>query len=279
MSEMTAPRPWTAADARAWYQVPRQGDDKYRRGVLGMITGSEEFPGAAVLGAEAAMRTGVGMVRYLGPRRASDFVLARRPEVVTTDGRVQAWLIGSGVDAAHRSDDVTARMRAALGQGVPVIIDAGALDLATEARCPVVVTPHHGELVRLLGGAGVEADVAEVGAAPGEWAARAAETLGVVVLLKGPETHVVAPGGPHHVLREGPHWLATAGTGDVLAGILGALMATGGEHAATREGLAALAATAVHLHGRAGVLAGGPLAALDVAEAVPGAVRDLIAGR
>lgn len=281
MNENDAGRRWTAGDAREWFPVPRPDDDKYRRGVLGMVTGSEAYPGAAVLGAEAAVRTGVGMVRYLGPPRAAELVLARRPEVVTVDGRVQAWLLGSGVDAASRPDEVTARLRDALAQGVPAVVDAGALDLAAGSPGPVVVTPHRGELARLLDGAGIHVSVDEIDAEPARWAERAARALRVVVLLKGPESHVVAPDGPHYAVHEGPAWLATAGTGDVLAGILGALAATGGERAGTPEGLAALAATAVYLHSRAGMLAadGGPLAALDVAEAVPAAVRGLLGGR
>ena len=75
---------WTAEDAREWIAVPTADDDKYSRGVLGVITGSHDYPGAAVLGVEAAARTGVGMVRYTGPRAVGVMVLARRPEIVTS---------------------------------------------------------------------------------------------------------------------------------------------------------------------------------------------------
>ena len=117
------------ADAAAWIAVPGPDDDKYSRGVLGLVTGSERYPGAAVLGAEAALHTGVGMLRYLGGAR--DAVLARRPEAVTAEGRVQAWVLGSGIDP----DDplLGERMRAALAEGVPTVLDAGALDLAGDA--------------------------------------------------------------------------------------------------------------------------------------------------
>ncbi|MEO7147006.1 MAG: NAD(P)H-hydrate dehydratase, partial [Terrimesophilobacter sp.] len=79
--------------------APREDDDKYSRGVLGIMTGSSEFPGAAVVGVDAALHTGVGMVRYLGPEVPTNLVLTRRPEAVTADGKVQAWLLGSGMPA------------------------------------------------------------------------------------------------------------------------------------------------------------------------------------
>ena len=101
---MSAYAPFTTPDAAAWIAEPSASDDKYSRGVLGVATGSDRYPGAAVLGVEAALRTGVGMVRYVGPSRATDLVLARRPEAVPGRGRVQAWLIGSGMDAADRDD-------------------------------------------------------------------------------------------------------------------------------------------------------------------------------
>ncbi|MBQ9918603.1 MAG: hypothetical protein IJO71_15580, partial [Microbacterium sp.] len=104
---MTA-RDWTGHDAARTLRRPTDADDKYSRGVVGLRTGSTRYPGAAVLGVEAAWRTGTGMVRYLGPARAQDLVLQRRPETVTADGRVQAWVIGSGTDAAER-DVQTAR--------------------------------------------------------------------------------------------------------------------------------------------------------------------------
>ena len=102
---------WTAEHAAGVLRMPTASDDKYSRGVLGVRTGSERYPGAAVLGVEAAHRTGLGMVRYLGPERPAALVLARRPETVTADGRVQAWLIGSGTDASERSAAETRALR------------------------------------------------------------------------------------------------------------------------------------------------------------------------
>src|SRR3954470_13754689 len=102
---MTEWRSWTAADTAREYRVPEASDDKYSRGVLGVLTGSAQYPGAAVLGVEAAARTGAGMVRYLGDAEAARLVLQRRPEIVTAPGRVQAWLIGSGMAAAHHGGE------------------------------------------------------------------------------------------------------------------------------------------------------------------------------
>ena len=131
---------WTPADASQCIAVPAERDDKYSRGVLGVITGSDQYPGAAVLGVEAALHTGLGMVRYVGHERASDFVLARRPEVVLGAGRVQAWLIGSGTDyKSYTSADA----EDALSEGLPTVLDAGALALHTRHTGPLVVTPHY----------------------------------------------------------------------------------------------------------------------------------------
>ncbi|HEU0257771.1 MAG TPA: ADP/ATP-dependent (S)-NAD(P)H-hydrate dehydratase [Microbacteriaceae bacterium] len=305
-------RLWEAADAARWVAVPGPESDKYSHGVLGVVTGSALFPGAAVLGVEAAHRTGVGMVRYLGDPRPTDLVLRRRPETVMVPGRVEAWLIGSGADRG--AVGVLARWREALASGLPVVVDAGALDLVevggpgAGSLRPWVLTPHYRELARLLNrlGPAGPADRGEAssrvaaggapadGAAPGgfaageatpeaiarepeRWARRAARLVRAVVLLKGRATHVATPDGDVSRVVTECGWLATAGTGDVLAGILGALLAT--HPAATRpRELAALAATAAFLHGRAGLRAssGGPIAALDVAESLPGAIAELL---
>jgi len=284
---------WRAPDCVDWIAVPQATSDKYSRGVLGVVTGSGLYPGAAVLGVEAAARTGLGMVRYLGAPRAADFVLRRRPETVTAPGRVQAWLIGSGMDAGSRPQDDAVRLATAVDDGAPLVIDAGALDLIGSARGPVVITPHYRELAVALASASgpaaasasdgdsdaVTAD--QIAADPSGWAVRASETLGVTVLLKGNTTYIASPDGSRFTVDDGPAWLATAGSGDVLGGVLGALLATHADEIAERgaSALAALAATAAFIHGRAGELAsgGGPIAALDVAEAVPAVIRELLA--
>lgn len=258
--------------------MPQAGDDKYSRGVVGMITGSDSFPGAAVLGVEGAARTGVGMIRYLGPGRATDLVLARRPEVVAADGQVQAWVVGSGMPA-ERDEALTARLLAVLRQGLPVVLDAGALDLAGAATGPVVLTPHHGELVTVLAGHGVGTDREAVAAEPARWARAAAEATGATVLLKGSVTHIADPAGSRWVVQAGPAWVATAGAGDVLAGVLGALLATHEQELRKDAALLAdLAAAAAWIHGEAGRAAsgGGPIAALDLAEALPRTIARLL---
>ncbi len=268
-------REWTAGDAAAHIAVPGVDDDKYSRGVLGIISGSAQYPGAAVLGVDAALRTGVGMVRYLGPERAANLVLARRPETVTAPGRVQAWLLGSGMDHDQTEPAAEQGIATALGSGVPVVLDGGLLHRHTEAQGPTVVTPHHGELARLLG-----VDREAIAADPPRAAARAAEVFGVTVALKGNTTHIATPDGTRMLVRAPTTWLATAGTGDSLAGILGALVAT---HAAATESdsglLARLAATACLVHGLAAERAsqGGPITVLDLNEALRPVIAGLVA--
>lgn len=255
--------------AAAWIAVPDDDDDKYSRGVVGFVTGSARYPGAAVLGAEAALRTGVGMVRYLGPGRATRLVLQRRPEVVTTDGRVQAWVLGSGQDPSERDELTRLQIDTALGQRVPVVLDAGALDLWSLATGARVLTPHAGELARLL-----DLERRDVLADREESARRAAHATGGTVLLKGAETLVASPRGELLRVRNATPWLATAGAGDALAGILGALLAT---HADAVD-LAPIAAAAAWIHGEAARRAsnGGPFTVLDLCAQLPGVVAGLI---
>jgi hydroxyethylthiazole kinase-like uncharacterized protein yjeF len=253
------------ADAGRRIAVPGPDDDKYSRGVLGLVTGSARYPGAAVLGVEAALRTGVGMVRYLGPGRATRLVLQRRPEAVTAEGRVQAWVVGSGQDAENRDD---ALLGAALAQEVPVVIDSGALDRVRDAAGPAVLTPHAGELARLLG-----VDRTDVTADPDGTAVRAAREYGATVLLKGHVSRIATADGVRHRVTAPTTWLATAGSGDALAGILGALLATHPD-----GDLADLAATACVLHGLAGARAsgGGPFTILDLCAELPRVVASLV---
>ncbi|MBB5642063.1 ADP-dependent NAD(P)H-hydrate dehydratase [Cryobacterium roopkundense] len=277
---------WNTEQARGWIRVPGPADDKYTRGVLGVMTGSKDYPGAAVLGVEAAARTGVGMVRYLGPGRAGTLVLQRRPEVVLVSGRVQAWLLGSGINAATRGAEVTRELDEALAAGLPTVCDAGVLDRLrlpeAEAASQVVITPHYRELAALLNGLpkAKQTTAEQIAAAPAEAAVRAARLLGVTVLLKGSVTRIASPTGARLTVSGSPAWLSTAGSGDVLGGILGALLATNSARIETdTDALAALAATAALVHARAAELAsaGGPITALDVAEAVPTVMRALLA--
>lgn len=285
---------WTAEQAAGVLRMPTASDDKYSRGVLGVRTGSDRYPGAAVLGVEAAHRTGLGMVRYLGDERPTALVLARRPETVSADGRVQAWLIGSGTDASERSAADTAALRELLAGSMPVVVDAGALDLVPGAVAPVVVTPHDRELARLREAAGLpEISLTGPGADREGAAVDTAAALGVTVLLKGSRTVVATPAGRVRTVVSPTAWLAAAGTGDVLGGILGALVAgaagaaeadagANGSAALDADTLGALAATAAYVHGHAAAAAsaarsGGPITALDVAESVASVIGTLLA--
>jgi NAD(P)H-hydrate repair Nnr-like enzyme with NAD(P)H-hydrate dehydratase domain len=282
-------REFTEFDAASCIRVPEEHDDKYSRGVLGVVTGSDDYPGAAVLGVEAAVRTGLGMVRYLGPERASLLVLQARPEVVAMAGRVQAWLVGSGQSADTRTDATRAQLEHAASSGLPVVVDAGALDLVASIGGPALLTPHAGELATLLAAHGEQADRAAVTAEPAHWASRAADLTGAVVLLKGRVTHVCAPlepgaaeGARRAVRVQAPSsWAATAGSGDVLGGITGALVATHSDEVRADPALLVhLAAAAAHVHAWAAhrASAGGPLAALDIARSVPAVVAELVTG-
>lgn len=266
---------WGAADAARHIRVPGSQDNKYTHGVLGVISGSEKYPGAAVLGVEAAHRTGIGMVRFLGEKTPADLVLARRPETVTVSGAVDAWLVGSGIESTpDLNADLPNLAHAVLGLQ-PVVIDAGGLGFLGHVTAPAIITPHEGELERL---------VPQKGSTRDDWAARAADQLGVVVVLKGHETIIVTPeelsGGRILVKVTSPtSWLATAGTGDVLAGIIAAVVATHSvKRIPTLFELAKYAATGVFLHGKAAEMAAkdGPFPALDVAESVSHVVADLL---
>jgi NAD(P)H-hydrate repair Nnr-like enzyme with NAD(P)H-hydrate dehydratase domain len=279
-AQSVPPAEWTAADARSIVRVPQPGDDKYTRGVLGVQTGSNTYPGAAVLGVDAAARTGLGMIRYLGPETPTRMVLQRRPEVVTAAGRVQAWLLGSGMDAGHRSDAETALLRDALNQDVPRVLDAGALDLVQEAGPNTIITPHAGELAALWGRVGVTVARSEIADDPVHWAEATATRFGVTVLLKGARTIVAGESAPCISVTASSSWAATAGSGDVLGGILGALLATNAAYL-TDEGVGILtrvAATAAYLHQAAGERAsgGGPITALDIADSVGATVAELL---
>lgn len=284
---MTAAR-WTGHDAGGVVRRPEASDDKYSRGVVGVRTGSEAYPGAAVLGVEAAWRTGTGMVRYLGPPNARGLVLARRPETVTVDGRVQAWVIGSGMTQDDRDAETERALRAVLAGAVPVVVDAGALDLVRGATAPTLVTPHAREHDRLRADLGLAPVAGDADDDAREAAAReTAAALGGAVLLKGAVTIVATPAGWARRVAEGTPWLATAGTGDVLAGAIGAVVAgdvaAAGAGAVEVERLGPLAATGAWLHGRAGARAaaslgpgGGPVTALEVAAALPAAVAEVV---
>jgi hydroxyethylthiazole kinase-like uncharacterized protein yjeF len=262
------------AEAARWIAVPGDDDDKYSRGVVGFVTGSGQYPGAAVLGVEAAAHTGVGMVRYLGAGRPTRLVLQRRPEAVTVNGRVQAWVLGSGQDPEQLDQATKAMLDEALAQDVPKVLDGAAMIRRSDAAGPVLLTPHARELSRVI-----DLDAPAILADPDAAAIRAAAELDAVVLLKGHTTRIASPDGSLLHVSSAPSWLATAGAGDALAGILGALLSThGDELRAHPDALAELAATGAVLHGLAAERAsnGGPLTILDLAAELPQVIAGLL---
>lgn len=296
--------PWQQADAAQLLSAPGPDSNKYSRGVLGLRTGSSAYPGAAVLGAEAAWRTGIGLVRYFPPLdddppafgmpSPASAILAMRPETVFSRDRGEdrercdAWLLGSGTDPAARSFAEREALRELLAGQAPAVVDAGALDLVPHRpAAPVIVTPHRGEFRRLWIAAGLSGSPEDTPGAD-RAAAILARELGVTVLLKGSRTIAAAPSGSTLVSGPATPWLATAGTGDVLAGILGALIAAHATETRRNPGLLAqLGVTASLLHDTAARIASGdtridpdddagcagaPIPALDVAHALPRAI-------
>ena len=243
-----------AADVAARWPVPGARDDKYTQGVTGILAGSSTYPGAAVLCTGAAVAATSGMVRYAGSARAE--VLAHWPEVIASPtpaaaGRVQAWVVGPGLGT---DDAGAAALWFALDTDLPVIVDADGLtmlaahpDLVANRKAPTVLTPHAGEFARL---AGAPPGDDRVGACR-----KLADALGATVLLKGNVTVIADPGGPVYLNPAGQSWAATAGSGDVLSGMIGALLASG-------LPAAEAAAAAAFVHARA--------AALSAADPGPG---------
>ncbi len=260
------------ADVAAAWPLPKPQDNKYTQGVTGVAAGSSAYPGAAVLAAGAAVRAKAGMVRYAG--HAADVVRQHWPEVVATGsitdaGRVQAWVVGPGLGTGREGRDVLAT---ALEQGVPVCADADAITIVAEhpevldARdpdTPLLLTPHDGEFERLTGATPGEDRVAAV--------REAARRFRAVILLKGHCTVIADPRGRVLVNRPRGAWLATAGSGDVLSGLIGGLLAAGLDPWWA-------AGVAADVHARAGELAarGAPTSASAVLAAVPDAIRQVL---
>jgi hydroxyethylthiazole kinase-like uncharacterized protein yjeF len=260
--------------------VPGANADKYSRGVLGLVAGSDRYPGAAQLAVGGALASGAGMVRYVGVAGAAERVRTRWPEAIVTEimsgdadamlgaGQVQAWAIGSGLGT---DDAATGLVAAALSTDLPVLLDADAItvvaairDLLDGRSAPTLLTPHAGEFARLMG-----VDRADVERHRLDHVRKAAESLGVTVLLKGATTLVADPSGAVRINTASTSYLATAGSGDVLSGVCGTLLAAG---------LSPLDAgsAGAFVHGLAGLLASGsppgPISAMDVVGGVAEAI-------
>lgn len=262
----------TGADVGWAWRVPGPADDKYTQGVTGVAAGSSAYPGAAVLSCGAAVLATSGMVRYAG--WAADVVRERWPELVATGsvedaGRVQAWVVGPGLGTGQVGKDTLAEV---LGDGVPTCVDADGITLlaanpdlwdAREPDAPVVLTPHDREFARIAEPLGVELGADRMAAA------RAlARRLDCVVLLKGNSTVVAAPDGRTLVNAATSSWPATAGSGDVLSGLIGALLASGLD-----PWLAAGCAAWVHVRAAELAADGAPAPASSILRAIPEAVR------
>ena len=273
---------FTARDAAQCIITPSDLDHKYSRGVLGLITGSAQYPGAAVLTTSAALATGLGMARFHSSSGLAHLVLHDAPEAVVQPGPVTAWLAGSGIHHKKYSDFTTYlrhRWFVLLNrQTVPTVLDAGALSLAGKLQQPTLITPHAGELARLLSSHEITVSAEAIEADPHLWAQKTAQLLNVTVLLKGSHT-VVAHGDRVISLPVATPWLATAGTGDVLAGIIGALVTTNYiEILNAPSRLADIAAAGAYIHNQAALLASGgaPISASQISEFIPDVIRKIL---
>ncbi|HEY0871154.1 MAG TPA: NAD(P)H-hydrate dehydratase, partial [Acidothermaceae bacterium] len=248
-----------AHDVETLLPAAEAESDKYSRGVVGIVAGSATYTGAALLATGGALRAGAGMVRFASVAQSAELVRARWPEALVTvltdspdvdvlaAGRVQAWVVGPGIGTDAFAEKLVAQV---LSTNLPVVVDADALTivarnpaLVATRGAPTVLTPHAGELTRLLG---LEQEARrDVEARRLQHARAAAQQLRATVLLKGSTTVVCGPDGVTRVNSNGTPWLATAGSGDVLSGITGALFA---------GGLSAFdaASCAAYLHGAAG---------------------------
>jgi hydroxyethylthiazole kinase-like uncharacterized protein yjeF len=273
---------WTAKDCKKQIVIPSELDHKYSRGTLGAITGSAQYPGAAVLTTKAAVATGLGVLRFHSSSGLAHLVLHSAPEVIVQPGKVDAWLVGSGISEKKFSDYTTwlrhRWFKLMKAQSVPTVLDAGALNWAGKLAQPTLITPHAGELSRLLAKRGVIISAEAIEANPKKWAVAAAKELKVTVLLKGSVTYVA----DEDLLIELPKatpWLATAGSGDVLAGIIGALVATNYiEILNDRNNLARVAATGAFIHNTAALFASkdSPISATSIIDFIPEALRKIL---
>ncbi|WP_295728259.1 bifunctional ADP-dependent NAD(P)H-hydrate dehydratase/NAD(P)H-hydrate epimerase [uncultured Bifidobacterium sp.] len=272
-----------AEDCAGLLRAPRVDDTKYSRGVVGLVTGSALYHGAGLLSSRAAASGNAGMIRYCGPGQVGDLILQELPETVLGRGRVESWVLGSGVPTRQAQKaagpegqdgqrdliaDILSQQAADLDEDEaaadpPVVADAGALDLLPDRLGPrTVLTPHAGEMAALLNSHGENVDGEQVMAEPLHWAVRACQLTGATILLKGAITLIVGDDGTDRprvmTTGFGPAWLSTAGSGDVLSGAIGAMLAqNAGPIQDDATLMVDLTAAAAFLHGLAGSLASG----------------------
>jgi len=244
---------------------------KYDRGHV-TIVGGAAMIGAAQLAAAGARRGGAGLVTIIAPAQAANVYRTGAYGVIITedsianlvkDERRQVWVCGPGLGAAAARDALPILISA----GRTIVVDADALSAfhgdPDSLRGAAVLTPHAGEFARVFGPSGNDRPRA---------ALAAAERTGAVVLLKGADTVVAAPDGRVSINASAPPWLATAGAGDVLAGLIAALLAQGMPHWEA-------ASAAAWLHGRAAFIAGSGMLAEDILPALPAAFSDAAQSR
>ena len=253
---------------RPHFSAPEPDSHKYRRGLLAIVAG--KMPGAPLLSAKAAMRSGAGYVKLLSEHSHPDapaelVVVGDSLDNALEDERIDAILIGPGLG---RDETASQRLSEALAAGRPTVLDADALHLVTpdllqdRAEMPVIMTPHEGEMSKLCKSFGVESGNKL------DTASCLAKASGAWILAKGPDTVLASPEGQKMVFPQGSSWLSTAGTGDVLAGLVASRLAHHGDALrAAEEG--------VWLHHEAARLAGPGFTAGDLADAVRDAMRRL----
>lgn len=278
--------------------VPTPSDNKYSRGVLGLCTGSKRYPGAGYLSAGAALKTGVGMLCYLG---GSPQMPLKYPEAVMGGKNCDAYVIGCGITDREY---LRRAYRKAVRAGVPAVLDAEAIPACAglTGNVPTLLTAHQGELVKLYAACGQRITLSQIRRNPQRAAAEAARMTGAAVLLKGFVTVIAAPGGGLYAQADAPTWLAAAGTGDVLAGIAGSLLACAAARAKRETGMcsrakaeadslpAKIAACAVFLHSSAASRAarvkthspssfGNPISAGDIIGELPETVYRILSSK
>ena len=297
-------RPQTFVDApelwRALLPMPGVGGHKYSRGHALVLSGGPWTTGAARLSARAALRVGAGLVTLASPREALGINAAHLTAVMLTpcdgsddlasilrDPRKNALVLGPGAGVGKATMDLVLEALRSDPQDRAIVLDADALTSFADdpgvmggaikrARKPVLLTPHEGDFSRLFNikGALLESKIHQI--SPYETpfhsklqrARTAARESGAVLILKGPDTVIASPDGRAAIAFDAPPWLATAGSGDVLAGFAGGLLAQG-------MPLFEAACAAVWIHGACARAIGPGLIAEDLAEAMPGVLRGL----
>jgi hydroxyethylthiazole kinase-like uncharacterized protein yjeF len=262
---VSAPAPLDSAALDAFPLPPIESGDKESHGQILIIAGSRDVPGGALLAAHGAMRAGAGKLQIAAPdviavplgiampeamvvghasHRDGGFATSALDELGERASKADAIIAGPGLESNHAAAPLAAIL---LGIGKPLALDAALLHVLPEcedqsraASIPPILLPHAGEMASLLG-----CDPAEVEADPLAAGRRCADRYGATVLVKGVRSHVVVPGGEAWLYSGGGPGLGVSGSGDVLAGITGGLLARGANP------LAALL-WAVWLHGEAG---------------------------